>query len=434
MSKGAKALPSVTGLQPTRARPKLYYGWWIVFGATLGTGLTAFAYVVGFTAFVIPVGAEFGASRASLSGIFSIAGLEGGILGPIVGYLIDKFGPRRVILLGTLMMAAGMFLLARAENLGMFYIYFVVFVTVGAGVGLGPPVMIVVANWFIRRRSLAMGLALSGVGVGGLMIPALTWVISRYGWREAEVMLGFLMLLIGVPASLMMKQRPELYGLLPDGDTSPEQAQAAIGQKEQEVDFTTAEAVKTWAFWLLSIGFTLRMFTQQAVVVHIIPSLVNMGHPTQTAAALVSLSSVLSIAGRMGFGWIADVAPKRLVLAVVMAMIAVASVLFLGASAFRLAVLAVALYGPGQGGAVTVMFSVRGDYFGRKAYGTIQGWMSTISMAGTILGPLLGGIIYDRTGSYHLMYVLLAVAAAVSSVTYFVTRKPAPKRNIVAAS
>ena len=245
-----------------------FYGWWIVAASCLIMSLNGGLYFYGFSSYFMPLIEEFRWSRAALAGVFSMARLEGGLLGPVEGFLVDKFGPRKIMFAGILIMGIGFILMSQINSFIMFCMVFVGLIAVGHSLGAWMPIVVAIVNWFRRKRSRALGLAQAGMGIGGLMLIGLAWFIARYGWRDAALTSGIAIIAISIPISLVMRHRPEQYGYLPDGDTAAgsdslgvveeakafPQWRAKMGEEPEvaEVDFTLGEALKTHAFWLLA--------------------------------------------------------------------------------------------------------------------------------------------------------------------------------------
>lgn len=407
-------------------KPKqIFYGWWIVLGAALGMAMNAGFYFYGFGVFFDSLIREFRTTRAALSGAFSLARLEGGLLGPIGGLLVDRLGPRRVMLVGVLLMGTGFVLLGRVSSITGFYLVFVLMVALGAGLGFSTPLITAVGNWFIRRRGIAFGLAQSGIGLGGLLVPLLSWLIIQYGWRTAALAAGIIIFTVATPIAFMMRHKPEQYGYLPDGKAAPAEE---VGEARDEADFTAREALRTRAFWLLSITFSLRLMVTGAVPVHIMPFLLDRGFPREVAATALGAIALISIVGRLAFGRLGDYVQKRYVIAGLLVLLA-GSLILLGyvKSPWQL-FLFLGLYAPAYGGLATLMQLIRAEYFGRKAFGTIMGFMAMVIMLGTIAGPLFAGYVWDITGSYRFAFTVFAIAAIIA-VGLILSAKPPVKKE-----
>ena len=407
-------------------RPKrIFYGWWVVLGAALSQAVMAGVYYYGFGAFFDSLVREFRCTRAVLSGAFSLARLEAGVLGPIEGLLVDKFGPRKIMLVGVFLMGTGFVLLSRVSSIIEFYLVFVLMVALGSGLGFHTPLFTAVGNWFVRRQGIAFGLHQSGMGLGGLLVPLLSRLIAQHGWRMAVQTIGITIPAFTIPIALIMRHRPEQYGYLPDGETAPSKEVRKVGG---QVDFTAREALRTPAFWFLSIAFAIRLMVTSAVQVHIMPFLLDNHFPREVAAAALGSIAFISIAGRLVFGWLGDRIEKRYVIAGLLVLLA-GSLVLLGyvKSLWQLCMFLV-LYAPAYGGLATLMQAIRGEYFGRMAFGTIMGFMGLIIALGTVAGPLFAGYTWDITGSYNRAFFIFAGAVAVD-VGLILWAKPPVKKE-----
>ena len=287
-------------------RPKLFYGWWIVFTAALGLCLggppiAVFSFGVFFKSLVH----EFHASRAAISFAFTLHNVVGAICAPLVGRLIDRYGARRVILPATVALAV---ILISARALGgsiwQFYLFY-------AGLGLigistSPvPYGVVISHWFNRRRGLALGFMMMGVGLGGILAPLLAQrLIAAFGWRMAYAMFGFLMLLIPLPVvASLLRNDPAERGLLPDGVPSP--LRLSGGQPESE-GLTWHEIWHSPTFWLLICAFFLTGASVHAGVLHMPALLSDRGLSPERAAVASSVIGLSLLAGRLGSGYLLD--------------------------------------------------------------------------------------------------------------------------------
>ncbi|MFC1983184.1 MFS transporter [Chloroflexota bacterium] len=422
--------------------PRIFYGWWIVLASTIAFAFEGGVYFYGFSAFFMPLVNEFGWSRAAISGAFSFSRLEGAIIGPIGGFLIDKFGPRKIMFLCIIMMGSGFILLSRIDSLVTFYLVFILLIAMGATVGIQQATVVAIVNWFIKKRGTAMGIGLSGVGVGGVIVPALAWLIIQYGWRQTAVITGLTILAIGIPLSLVMRHRPEQYGLLPDGETKQEnetQRESEVAKIEPrsprtsseeptgtaDIDFAPRQALRTKTFWLLVIALGSRQLTSSAVVIHQIPFLIDLGISPDLAAAMLGSMAIISIVGRLGFGRLADIFETKYLMAICLALIALGCFILANAQTLWHVIAFLIIYAPGYGGGSTLMMTIRGEYFGRRHYGTISGFMDIFQAFGLVLGPVFAGWIFDVTGSYWIAFTACAVVAAIGMILMLIVKRPA---------
>ncbi|SVC88480.1 uncharacterized protein METZ01_LOCUS341334, partial [marine metagenome] len=328
---------------------------------------------------------------------------------------VGRYGPRRMMTIGVIMMGIGFLLMSLVTSLVMFYIVFLAIISVGMSIGIRVPALVAPANWFIKKRGMAIGISLSGGGLGGIFVPILGWLIVSYGWRTAAVVAGLSILALGIPISTIMRKRPEDYGLLPDGErhrqvpepvvARPEAVSAAhyIGRDSPEANFSLKDALKMPVFWYLAVAFGLRQFAVGAISLHQVPFLVDTGRSLQTATTILAFVTVTSIIGRLGFGWLADRFPPRYVMALSMMMVGLGAFILSNVNdGLPMLLLFVVVYAIGWGGGATTMNATRGAYFGRRAFGTISGTMDFVQMFGLVLGPIYAGFVFDVTESYAI--------------------------------
>ncbi len=347
--------------------------------------------------------------------------------------MVDRFGPKIVMAVGISVMGGGFFLLSRIDSIVAFYFVFVLLISGGASFA-GVPTLVTTAKWFVRKRGLAMGIALSGVGLGGLFLPALGWMMENYGWRMAANMAGGTILILGLPLALLMRHSPERHGMLPDGDQPAASKTDADGRQtnvsdhgptsEIEVDYTIRQALATPVFWFLALAFGMRQLVVSAVALHQIPFLIDIGVSQQTAATLLGSLALVSIVGRLGFGWTADHFEKRKVMAFLLLQLSASCLILASATTLWHVILFLIVYSPAYGGGASLMFAIRGEYFGRASFGTISGLMDTFQMFGIVLGPVFAGTVYDMTGSYRIAFLVFAASAGIAAVMMFFLKRP----------
>lgn len=425
-----------TSIASILSKRRIFYGWWIVAAGTVAQTLQGGLYFYGFSVFFVPLINEFGWSRAELSGVFSLSRMESGFSGPVEGFLTDRFGPRKLSLCGMILMGTGFVLLSRVQSIVLFYLVFIFMVAWGTSMGTQTSVQTAISNWFIRKRSLAFGVYLTGVGIGGLLVPLLTWLVTNAGWRTTSFMIGIVVWIVGIPLALVLRHRPEQYGEVPDGLQAIEEPKPDKQNKIvdlPEVHFKPVDALKTRAFWLLATAFALRITATNGVTLHLIPYLQDMGFTPDVAGLTLGAVGVMSIIGRAGLGYLGDIFSKRYVLVISHFGIAVGIVLLMSVHGLWSAVLFVIIFSVPYGGAIPLSYSIRGDYFGRKAFGAISGMIGFIQMIGTVGGPLIGGYVYDVTGSYHLAFLLFVTMCCFAGTLMLVARRPSPKLHPEAA-
>ena len=406
----------------------MFYGWWIVIAGGLGMSITAGINFHGFGNFIIPLTNEFGWNRTTISGLFSLARMESGLLGPLEGWLVDRVGPRRLMIFGIPLMGVGYILMSRVNSLAAFFFVYIFAITLGNSLGMSTPMAASVANWFNRKRGLAFGIMWSGVGLGGFFVPAVGWLIAAYNWRIASIVIGVFIIVMGIPIAALMRHRPEPYGYMPDGeepDTDDETGEVRRRQQpDLSQDFTAREALMTSSFWYLTLSIAARSLVSGGVGLHLVPYFVDLGASDVFAATLAGAVGVLSIPGRFGLSAVSDYLNRRYVMAVSLFLMTIAIVFMARATSVTQVLPFLVLYAAAQGGISVIPQSLIAEYFGRRAYATIQGFRGTIQMIGIIIGPLVSGYVFDTTGSYEWAFMGFGAASLVSLGLVLLMRPP----------
>ena len=400
-------------------RQHMYYGWWIVI-ASFATGLYVSGVVMyGFTAIVEPVVQEFGWSYASVSVASSLRGAETGLLAPLAGMLVDRWGARPLVFLGGIATAGGLFLLSKATSLSVFYGAFAL-MAVGLSCCTATVLVTTVNRWFRYRAGLATGIAVSGFGMGGLMLPLMVSLISQYGWRDTIAVLALGALVLLLPVSVVFRPSPPEPTVGADGVGSghhyvPQQNQrhrALLGHRAQA---PIHALVSRRAFWFLALAFTGHGLAVMTITAHIMPYLSSIGL-TRTVAGLAATGiPLLSVAGRLGLGWASDRVSTKRSCAAAYAVMGIGACLLALASWFGLWTLvpAVVLFGLGYGGIISIRPVLIGRWFGMERFGSLLGLFIGIGMTGAMAGPPLAGWLYDTTGEYSGAWFVLAAILVV---------------------
>ncbi len=391
-----------------QAMQRGFYGWWIVAGSFLilfisvGIGL----YVP--PVFLVPLQQHFGWSRAAIASGSAIAAAVCGLASPLVGIWIDRYGGRAVMAGGALLMGGAFASLGMVSALWQYYALNAL-AAVGITCIAWVPVQTLIANWFSRKRGRAMGIALTGIGFGGLvMAPLAGLLIARLGWRLAFATLGGLVLAVATVVVAIVRSRPADMGLLPDGDRAPVSTASSshtvpgVGAAGVEL----GEAVRSRAFWSLSLAQFLSVFGEMSVVGHLVAFLRDTGFEGGTAAAALGLMVGMSVGGRVLFGVLADSASKRDIMTGTFLLLAVATALLLRVGSLGALPAFVVIFGAGFGGAAVLEPLLVGECFGLLAFGKILGLIMISSTLGAAAGPVLTGRLYDVTGSYSLAFML----------------------------
>jgi MFS family permease len=381
----------------------------------------------GFTAFFDPLVREFGWSYTQVSFAMSLRGMEMSILSPIVGFLVYRYGSRRLCLYGVFAIGLGFLALSLMRTLWTFYAG-IALIAFGSGGCAGVVMNNAVSNWFQKRIGLALGIMNAGVGACGLLIPIVVWLIDTYGWRLTVVALGVGTWITCIPLALVIRDRPEKYGLLPDGDTSHHTLRIDCREEEGEAaPIRFSDALRHRAFLFIVLSEVIRLMALFAVTNHIMPYLNVLHVPRSTAGLIAAGLSVFSIPGRLYFGWLADRFDKRKVAALTCGMMTIGMFLLCYVNHVWIMILFLILFPVGYGGAITLRGAMIQSYFGREAFGRLIGLLMGASAVGGIIGPTLAGYLFDTTGSYTFTWILLGIA---NSSTVVLMLGLGPERKI----
>jgi MFS family permease len=412
----------------TWPNPRIFYGWFVV-AAAFAVTFVGFGCAYTFSAFVEPLQRDFGASRGSVSLVFSLAGFLYFGLGVVSGPLADRFGSRRLAVAGMLLTGLGLAAASAARSLPEVYAAY------GLGVGLGVgcayvPAIGAVQRWFVRRRGFASGLAVSGIGVGTLAMPPLaSLLIEMLGWRGAYLALGALAAAIGGGLALLIENDPRDRGLGADGD--PPQASAQPARREGA---SVREAIRSHRFISLYAACLICSFGVFVPFVHLVPYARDHGAAPASAVLLLGVIGVGSTAGRFFLGGLADRIGRQLSLLLMFAGMALAlAVWVIATEIWSLAAFAL-VFGVFYGGWVAVLPAVVMDYFGGRNVSGIIGILYTSVAFGTLIGPSAAGFAFDLSHSYTLPILFSAGANIVAAVIVAATSKAAAPASDAAVS
>ncbi len=370
---------------------------------------------------------HFGWSKTALSAAYSLQQAENGILGPIQGWLIDRFGPKASMRLGITMFGVGFMAFSQVNSLTTFYLSYLM-LAVGSSLGGFFPVNVVIANWFDRKRARAFSLMQLGGAIGGLLIPIVAVMLETFGWRTTAFISGVFVLVVCLPLNEVIRRRPEDYGLEVDGISAEDRdATAGKASLNPERDFTLKEALRTRAFWLVSLGHGSSLLIVSSVNVHLILHLTSgLGYSFAGASVFITLITAGQIAGTMLAGVVGDRLDKSKIAAGRMIFHTIAMLLLAHATSIVMVVVFALMHGTAWGLRGPMMQAIRADYFGRSAYGAILGTSSLIIIFGTVSGPVIAGFLADRTGDYVLGFTLLALVSGLGSSFFLLATRPVP--------
>ncbi len=403
---------------------KVFYGWWIVAAASGVQWLAALTWMHSYGGYVLQMQQEFGWSMTVLSLAFALTRLESGLLGPIQGFLVDRFGPRLILTIGTLIFAVGFFFFSQVNSITTYFVAFIL-IALGASLGGWATLMVSLVNWFDEHRSKAVAFSQIGFSLGGLCVPLVIWGMETWGWRNMSIVSGLIILLIGGPLVQLVRHRPEEIGEHLDGIAPHVSADGDVIKKPEPVSFTWREALKTPSFWLISSGHGLALFTVSAMLMHLIPHLTkNMGYTPVNAGIVFGFMTGVQLLGLFVGGYLGDRFNKRIIC--VLCMLGH----FLGLLALTYAqnvlwiVAFVVLHGLGWGMRGPLMVALRADYFGPRSFGAIMGFSSLIVMIGMTGGPIIAGLMYDVYGNYDLAFTVIAGLSLLGSLCFWAAYPP----------
>lgn len=404
-----------------------FHGWrYAAIGATMNF-LAAGLYGRGFSVYFLPLARDLHLSHTSTSLIFGFSTLEGGLQAPITGYLIDKYGPRVMMLIGTVLAGVGFILLPLTDNFLGFILIYVGVIALGINAGFHNAAGAIVTRWFIRRRGLAFGVISVGIALGGgILTPIVAALVLNFGWRTAVMFSGLTILLVGLPLSVFVRNSPEDVGQAPDGIPTP-MARRASGTMVS-ADFTPRQAFRTVSYWLLATGIALRISVQAGIIVHIVPIIVWKGLDESAGAITIATISFSAVGTRLFMGWLGDKTSKR-GLVILGMFVGAAGLAFLLAAPGKLwAVVVFGVIFSVTDGAAGLTWAMIGDYFGRSAYATLRGVVTLVVSLGSLATPVIVGHIFDTTAGYFWALAPLTGVYLAAAVVFMLLTQPKPRR------
>jgi MFS family permease len=426
--------PSGSGTTAVDSAGRLFYGWRIVSVSFVALFISVGFSFYSYGAFFKALAAEFGGSRLGISLGQTLMFTVTGLLAPFLGRQVDHRSIRNLMTFGAVLVAVGFVLISRITSLWQFYLVYGTVLAVGLAFMGQLPTSALVANWFVRRRGMALGIATMGVSMSGvIMAPAATWLIEHIGWRNAFVLYGAVTLVVIVPAVwTTVVNRPEDLGQFPDGGPEPPSPERKLREivtplasgeppLEPPVDLSPSgpSLVRDRNFWVIASAVALNFCANGAILTHLIPHVTDQGFPATRAALVLSAAAALGVVGKVIFGWVADHVDLRLALGLATSfqVVAVVGLLVIGEQpSYRALLITGAIFGLGMGGLVPLWGSMVGAAFGRRSFGRAMGLMSPVMIPIQILGVPFAGFVFDRTGSYtpaFATFVVIYIAAIV---------------------
>ena len=393
--------------------------------------LSGLLWMQSYGFYVVLLQEEFGWSKALVAGAFALTRIESGILGPLQGWLVDRYGPKPILRIGMAIFGGGFILFGFVDSILTFYITFAL-IAIGASLGGFATLMVSLVNWFNQHRAKAISISQIGYSFGGLCVPIVVLCLEAFGWRTTAILSGFVVFLVGLPLIQVVKHRPSEIGETVDGLDRLEDAPGANKSIFSERDFTAREAMRTHSFWLLSLGHACALLTVSSVMVHLGLHLTEgLGFSFAQAGFVVALMTGFQMAGQITGGYLGDKINKRFLCIGCMVSHALGLILVAFAVNTMMVFAFAMLHGLAWGIRGPLMVALRADYFGPSSFGTIMGFSSLIVMLGMSAGPIFAGYMADIYGNYEMGFTYLAAGAFLGCFCFMAATppKPLPKKT-----
>jgi MFS family permease len=384
-------------------QPRVFYGYFILL-ASFVILMVVWGAHFSFGVFFKPVLSEFGWTRAATSGVYSLTLFLIGLYGIFFGRLSDRFGPRLVATVCGLLMGIGYLLMSRIWQIWQMYLIYGLLISVGVA-GTWVPLLSTVTRWFVKRRGLASGITMAGIGVGAAIMPPLAnQLISSYSWRTSYVIIGLIILALSVVPAQFLRRDPSEKGLLAYGADSVSTASSGSGVQGSSL----REALRVRQFWIILVMCLLGGIGVHTVMVHIVPHATDIGVVATDAATILSVVGIMSIGTKIGTGGIADKSGSRRVMIIAFVLMSVSFVVLLFARELPALYLAAAIFAGAYGGFITAQSPIVAEFFGLRAHGEVFGMAVFAFLIGGATGSLASGRIFDVSGSYYWAFVVCA--------------------------
>ncbi len=419
---------------------KKFRGWKVVGAGALIQGIQSSLVLQALGSYLVVLERDFGWSKSLLSAVYSLNRAESALLGPLQGWLLDKYGPRRIARIGAVLVLIGFLGFSQVNSIWQFFLSFLL-ISVGAGFSGFLTVTLSIVRWFTSNRARALAIGSMGFALGGVSVPLVVLSFNTFGWRWTAAVSGLLCGAAFWFLAAVLEGLPSDYGQEPDGvSTKPAKRPAVRAEGLTDIHFTAREAVRTRAFWMISLGHMSALLVVGAVLAHLslyLTSESGYDYSLQQASLIAGALPLMQLCGMMLGGFLGDRVNKRLIASI--AMLGHSGGLLLLASPFRhvlILVLFVILHGLAWGARGPLMQALRADYFGSSSFGSIMGMSSLIVMLGTVIGPLVAGVLADYfDGNYSPGFVIIAIFTGFGMAFFVLATPPRqPIRTTTASS
>jgi MFS family permease len=405
-----------------------FYGWWIVFAGTVVLFVSSGIGFYGHGVILDPLRTAHGWSKATISSAVTLYFLTAGIMGMLIGRRIDKYGPKWVLIIGSIVIGSGFFFLSLVAAVWQLYAIYLL-MAIGFSCTSLVPVNTLITNWFIRKRGFAMSLTNTGLSAGGIvLVPFASYLISDWGLKITLPILGAIFWVVIIPTAIFfIKQRPSDLQQFPDGSPpetlSPDKSAPPYSQAAQLRVWSRTQALHTAAFWSIVVAFLLALSGQIAFLVHQV-SFLSQHLGITGAARAVSVTAAASIVGRLFLGTFVDRCDKRYVIMVCFLIQAIAVITLAYYSEAVILYLGTFAFGLTMGSIIMLQSLIIGECFGLVSFATVSGVAGLFTMSGAAFGPTIAGFIYDTTQSYQMAFTIFAALSIVAIFVILFARPP----------
>ena len=356
---------------------------------------------------------------------FALTRLESGLLGPIQGWLVDRYGPRKILTIGLVIFAIGFFLFSQVNSVPSYFVAFI-FIALGSSLGGWATLMVPIVNWFDKNRAKAIAWSQLGFSFGGLCVPIMAIGLETFGWRYMGVISGVVILLLGLPLVTLIYHRPSDFNQTIDGIRKTKNNATMDSEQTKLVhSFTWREAIRERSFWLISIGHSLSLLAVSSMLAHLIPHLTNsLNYSLRDASVAFSIMTGFQMLGIFLGGYLGDKYNKQKLVVFCMLGHFFGLVAIAYAANFYWIIVFAVLHGVAWGIRGPLMVALRADFFGPKSFGTIMGFSSLIVMIGMTLGPIVCGVLFDYYGNYEVAFTIMALGSLIGGVCFWLCEPP----------
>jgi MFS family permease len=413
---------------------RLFYGW-IIVGVSFVTLGISFGIWYSFSVFFVAMLKEFGWSRAATAGVFSLFMIVQSGVAILIGSFLDRFGPRKVLPLGSILIVVGLLATSRATALWQVYLFYGVVTALGICAIGYPSHSIFLPNWFVKRRGLAIGIAMAGIGIGmQVLVPFVQYLIGHYGWRTAYCVLAAVVLLVVIPLNgIFQRKNPEEMGLLPDGEPgeNPERTEGSGGSptsapQSDDRGWTLGKTLKTSRYWFLFLTFFFTPMAIQGILIHQVAHVVDKGFSPERGAVIFGLAGILGSVGKILFGSLSDRIGREMAFSIGMGctFFGVLSLMILEPGGGLLLYAYALLFGLGYGSIAPIFPAHAADLFHGPHFGKIYGSLSIAGGVGGAAGTWLSGKIFDWTASYRMAFIMVLSSIVLMVILFWFTSTP----------